>query len=146
MRRNGMTLGLALYLGLISLACMGSHRVEQVLPPGIVRFENASAVQIKDGGGQVLLGGKFATTAENDREIRRRAELTNPADDDWKGVIAVKMDREAGTVTRDEIELSVTGLPENTRCAVTIDDIELTSFMTDDDGEAEAKLTRQSRN
>jgi hypothetical protein len=143
MRHTTSVLVLTFALG--TSACFGGHRVEQVLAPGFPDLGLASEVQIKDSKGQVLLSGKFATSGEKKGESARRAMLTNPANDDWKGIADIKIERDRdGQMKEDEILVKVDGLPDDTNCVVMFDTLEVTNFMTDGDGEAEVHLKRGS--
>jgi hypothetical protein len=128
-------------LAVVGSAC-GGHRVEQALEPAFPSLALADTVEIKDQKGLVMLSGSFATTSEKRDELERTAMLGNPANKSWKGVAEIDIDRKDGQVTDDEIELSVKGLPKDTNCTLIINRLEVSRFMTNDDGKAEVHLKR----
>jgi hypothetical protein len=126
-------------------ACFGGHRIEQRLAPGLPDLKLVDTVEIRDAKGQVLVSGKFATDSEDEKEIVRRAALTNPANDDWDGVVEMRTKRDRnGMATADEVRLKVDDLPDDTPCVVMFDTLKVADFITDGDGEADVRLTRES--
>ena len=126
-------------------ACFGGHRIEQVLAPGLPDLKLVDMVEIRDAKGQVLVSGKFATSSEQPRELVRRAALTNPANDDWGGVIELRSKRDGeGVTTADDVRLKVDDLPDDTPCVVMFDTLKVADFMTNGDGNADVHLKRAS--
>ena len=126
-------------------ACFGGHRIEQVLAPGLPDLKLVDMVEVRDAKGQVLVSGKVATASEKSNEIVRRAALTNPANDDWDGAIELRSKRDGyGSATADEVLLKVDDLPDDTPCVVMFDTLKVADFITNDDGNAEVHLKRES--
>jgi len=145
---NGMTCWKALMLSamLTSVAaCFGGHRIEQMLAPGLPDLKLVDMVEIRDAKGQVLVSGKLATASEQSREIVRRAALTNPANDEWDGMIEVRTKRDGdGLTTADDVRLKVDDLPDDTPCVVMFDTLKVADFVTNGDGNADVHMKRES--
>jgi hypothetical protein len=126
-------------------ACFGGHRIEQTLAPGLPDLKMVDMVEIRDAKGQVLVSGKFATSSEQSNEIVRRAALTNPANDEWDGVIELRSKRDGdGATTAEDVRLKVDDLPDDTPCVVMFDTLKVTDFVTNGDGNADLHLKRAS--
>jgi hypothetical protein len=126
-------------------ACFGGHRIEQTLAPGLPDLKLVDMVEIRDAKGQVLVSGKFATSSEEAKEIVRRAALTNPANDEWDGVVELRSTRDGdGITTGDDVRLKVDDLPDDTPCVVMFDSLKVADFMTNGDGNADVHLKRAS--
>jgi hypothetical protein len=126
-------------------ACFGGHRIEQVLAPGVPDLKLVDMVEIRDAKGQVLVSGKFATSSERPQEVVRRAALTNPANDEWDGVIELRSKRDGeGVTTADDVRLKVDHLPDDTPCVVMFDTLKVADFMTNGDGTADLHMKRAS--
>jgi hypothetical protein len=129
----------------VAASACGSHRIEATLAPGLPDLRLVDMVEIRDAKGQVLVSGKFATAAESEDELVRRAELTNPANDDWEGEVVMRIERDGdGVATADEVVLTVDDLPDDAPCVVMFDTLKVADFVTDDDGKAEVHLKRES--
>ena len=146
--KHGRTCWKALLLSAVltsAAACFGGHRIEQTLAPGLPDLKLVDMVEIRDAKGQVLVSGKLATSSEQSREIVRRAALTNPANDDWDGVVEVRSKRDGdGLTTADDVRLKVDDLPDDTPCVVMFDALKVADFVTNGDGSAEVHLKRES--
>jgi hypothetical protein len=126
-------------------ACGGGHRIEATLAPGLPDLRLVDMVEVRDAKGQVLVSGKFATSSETSGEIVRRAALTNPGNDDWEGVVEMRIERDGdGASEADDVRLRVEDLPDDTPCVVMFDTLKVADFVTDDDGEADVRLRRES--
>jgi hypothetical protein len=126
-------------------ACGGGHRIEATLAPGLPDLRLVDMVEIRDAKGQVLVSGKFATASETSDTIVRRAALTNPANDDWEGEVEMRVKRDGeGASEADDVRLRVEDLPDDTPCVVMFDALKVADFITDDDGEADVHLKRES--
>ena len=129
----------------LATACGGGHRIEATLAPGLPDMRLVDMIEIRDAKGQVLVSGKFATQSETSGELVRRAELTNPANDDWEGEAVMRIERDGdGAAKSDDVELKVEDLPDDTPCVVMFDALKVADFVTDDDGNAELHLKRES--
>jgi hypothetical protein len=131
-------------VALANSACFGGHRIEQALEPAFPNLALADTIEVKDMKGLVMVSGRFATSSEAGDRIERAAVLANPANKSWRGVAMIGVDRKDGQMTSDEIEIDIEGLPDDTHCTVFIDGLEVSKFMTDDDGEAEVHLRRSA--
>lgn len=130
---------------LVAAAACGGHRIETALAPGLPDLRLVDVVEIRDAKGQVLVSGKFATDSERSDELVRRAALTNPANDDWEGEVEMRIERDNdGASTEDEVRITVDDLPDDTPCIVMFDELKVADFVTDDDGDAELLLERES--
>ena len=126
-------------------ACGGGHRIEATLAPGLPDLRLVDMVEIRDAKGQVLVSGKFATASETSDTIVRRAALTNPANDDWEGEVEMRVKRDGeGASEADDVRLRVEDLPDDTPCVVMFDALKVADFITDDDGETDVHLKRES--
>ena len=126
-------------------ACFGGHRIEQALAPGLPDLKLVDMVEIRDARGQVLVSGKFATSSEQPKEVVRRAALTNPANDEWDGVIELRSKRDGdGLTTAEDVRLKVDDLPDDTPCVVMFDTLKVADFMTNGDGNADVHMKRES--
>ena len=137
--------GLLAAVLLVAAAGCGGHRIEAALAPGLPDLRLVDMVEIRDAKGQVLVSGKFATEFERPDELVRRAALTNPANDDWEGEAIMSIERDDdGRSEEDEVRIEVEDLPDDTPCVVMFDELKVADFVTDDDGNAELHLERES--
>ncbi len=127
--------------GLLLTFAVSSHMVArlsgQQTPGG--DFTNATTAEVRGPNG-VLLRGQFAAAVEDDDdELERKATLAaTGAGSSAAGEAEVEFDK--GTLGKQEVEFSVTGLPAGTRLTFVIDGREVATATTDQRGRAEAEV------
>jgi hypothetical protein len=102
-------------------------------------------IEVRDGAGQVLVHGTFATDKNTPKEAEREAELKSPTGQRAKGDAQIDVTRKDGLIT-SELEVEMERLPAMTSLTLFIDGHTVTSFMTDKNGKAELKLVRKAAN
>jgi hypothetical protein len=106
-------------------------RIVDGLPAGI-NLTDAKYVEIRDGGGQVVLRGAFSN---------RNAPLANPGTN-AKGLAEIEIEK-VGTNLKQEIEVAVENLPPSASFKLVVDGKEVATFLTSSAGKREMKFTRK---
>lgn len=139
-------------LGMISLFAFAAinvisgevHEVKQALPANLGNLAEGQSVEIKDGGGQLILSGKFGSPKQGSKEIERQTVLTATAVmPKAKGVAEIEISSASASFTEQELELSVKHLSAGTKFHLFIDGQEVASFTTNHQGKAELEFTNK---
>jgi hypothetical protein len=103
-------------------------------------FTNASVAEVRDAQGQVVLSGRFETTAdEGDDDFERKAVLGSTAvDADAAGEAEVEFSKKAAT--KQEVEFSVRNLAPGGVLTFVIDGTEIGTATCDERGRAEIEV------
>ena len=126
------TLPFVVLLALATTHCAtNSTRIVDALPPGI-DLTQAKHVDIRDGGGQVLLSGAFSNY---------NAPLAK-AGTNAKGLAEIEVEK-VGTSLKQEIEVGVENLPPSIRLKLMVDGKEVATFLTSSSGSRTMKFTRK---
>ena len=105
-------------------------RIVDALPAGI-NLTDAKHVEIRDGGGRVVLSGAFSNY---------RAPLANPGTN-AKGLAEIEIEK-VGTNLKQEIEVDVENLPPSASFKLVVDGKEVATFLTSSAGKRAMKFTR----
>ena len=126
------TLPFVVLIALATTHCAtNSTRIVDALPPGI-NLTQAKHVEIRDGGGQVVLSGTFSNY---------KAPLAK-AGTNAKGLAEIEVEK-AGTSLKQEIEVDVENLPPSIRLKLMVDGKEVSTFLTSSAGSRTMKFTRK---
>ena len=132
---RNLRMGALPFVVLIALAttqCASNWtRIVDGLPAGI-NLTDAKYVEIRDGGGQVVLRGAFSN---------RNAPLANPGTN-AKGLAEIEIEK-VGTNLKQEIEVAVENLPPSASFKLVVDGKEVATFLTSSSGKREMKFTRK---
>ena len=115
------------------------------LPAIVGDLNDAQLVEVRDQNGQVLLHGTLKTSKDTPRETERAATLESPNGQKAEGEFETEIERKAGVVTMEEVELSAKHLPAMTQCELFIDGRQVTTLTTSKSGKAKVKLQRKSK-
>jgi hypothetical protein len=119
----------------VALAVSGENRV--VLPGSAGDLSLASAIEVKDGSGQVVASGTFGERERSGHERERTAVLTGPQD--VKGEAEVET-RTADGQTMQELEVELKGVAPGAALTVFVDGLQVGSLVANSGGEAEIEM------
>ena len=140
-------IGMILILGYaaINVLSNGSDELKLPWPATLASLADVKLVEIKDGGGLVVLRGNFgASTTTKTGEIERQASLVGTAADaDAIGKAEIEISSR-NNVTDQEMEIEVKRLSASTEFSLVIDGQQVATFTTDRDGEAELEMSNDS--
>ncbi|MCA1567629.1 MAG: hypothetical protein LC803_18670 [Acidobacteria bacterium] len=119
-----------------------SREIKQPLPSSLDNLAAVKLVEIKDGGGRVILSGNFTVTTKYDGEIEEKSPLAaTGVDPDARGVAEIEISNKKNSVTEKELEVEVRQLSAHTSYDLFIDGQQAASFKTNHRGEAELEMT-----
>jgi hypothetical protein len=112
---------------------------DQPLPAEAGDLSSATAIEVRDAGGQALLSGTFgAGEKDDDGDVERRADLRS-ASGAAGGEAEIEISSRAGE-PQQELEFEVQGLPAGTSFGLFLDGRQITTFTTDERGRASAEM------
>ena len=106
-------------------------RIVEALPPGI-NLTQAKHVEIRDGGGQVVLSGSFSNY---------KAPLAK-AGTNAKGLAEIEVEK-VGADVKQEIEVDVENMLPSASFKLVVDGEEIASFLTSSAGKRAMKFSRK---
>ena len=127
-----------------ALAAVGIARLDGAdrvgpIPAALGDLSRASAVEVKDAAGQVVLRGTFgAEQTDDDGAKERKAVLTGTA---GAGKGEAEIEVTAGGTPRVDLEIEVDGLPAAQPFTVHVDGEQAAMLTTDAGGEGEVELS-----
>jgi hypothetical protein len=131
-----------------SLAVIGAGIVLNAVAPdrrphaiaGLGDLSAAHIVEIRDGGGAVVLSGEFRTRVDALGNTEKDADLTNQRGRTVIGEVEIELPAPGRDHRRPELEVDVINLQPRTRYTIAIDDRIVGSFTTDDRGSVDLEL------
>lgn len=137
----GLTFGYAT----LAIVRGGAREIKQPLPPSLHNLAAVRLLEIRDGGGRVVLGGNFTIATKNNGELEGAAPLAaTGVDTDAEGEAEIEIsNRKKGGVEK-ELEVEVRKLAANTSYELFIDGQQAATFKTDLRGAAELEMTQDS--
>lgn len=137
----GLTFGYAA----LAIVRGGAREVKQPLPPSLHNLAAVRLLEIRDGGGRVVLGGNFMMTTKKNGKIEGTAMLAaTSVDTDAAGEAEIEISNKRNNVVEKELEIEVRKLAANTSYDLFIDGQQTASFKTDLRGAAELEMTQDS--
>ena len=142
-----------LTLGYAAMAIVrgDSREIKQPLPPFLDDLATVKLVEIRDGGGRVVLAGNFTLTTEKDGDIEGAAPLTaTDVDPNAAGEAEMEISNKKNSfaisnkknsVAEKELEAEVWNLAAHTSYKLFIDGLQAASFKTNHRGAAELEMT-----
>jgi hypothetical protein len=133
-------------VGVIAVAAVEVSKLgAQGIPDGI-DFSDASTVELRDAGGQVVLRGQFADAVEDDDGERERYAAMGPAggDPDAAGEAEVEVNRREDGTLEQEVEVAVRNVDANSRLTIAIDGVEVGVVTADERGRGELEVEKVS--
>lgn len=133
-------------LGYAALAIVrgDSREIKQPLPSSLDNLAAVKLVEIRDGGGRVILGGNFTMTTKQDGDVEGAAPLVaSGVDPDAAGQAEIEISNKKNNVAEKELEVEVRNLTANTSYNLSIDGQQAASFKTNHRGEAELEMTNE---
>ena len=141
-------IGMVLILGYaaINVLSNGSKEIKLPLPASLTRLADVKLVEVKDGGGRVVLSGSFgAPTTTKSGDIERQTGLVGTAvDTDATGKAEIEISAN-NNVTDQEMEIEVKRLSPSTEFHLVIDGQQAATFTTDANGEAELEMSNDAK-
>jgi hypothetical protein len=120
------------------------HEVKQALPGSLRNLAEVQTIEIKDGGGQLILSGNFGSPRQSPKELERQTVLTaTDVMPKAKGVAEIEISTARASFTEQELELSVKHLSAGTKFYLFIDGLDVASFTTNHQGKAELEFTNK---
>jgi carbon monoxide dehydrogenase subunit G len=132
----------AVTLGGVAAARVADDDEQQMtLPAEIGDVSAATAVEVRDAAGRVVLQGTLAGTADASGEIERKAKLAAGDGSSASGEAEIEVVRSKATGAMEvEVDLDVAGLAAATTYTFHLDGRQAASFTTDAKGKAEIEL------
>ncbi len=151
MRASKSILTAALF-GLAALVAAGAaltraDEAKQPLPTDAGDVSRASAVEVRDASGRVVLQGTFgeAAPASSDGDVERKATLAARDGSSASGEAEVEVTRSSSGAVEQEVELDAEKLAPSAAYTLHLDGRQVASFTTDAKGGAEVELTSSPR-
>ena len=117
--------------------------IKQPLPASLDDLAAVRLVEIKDAGGQVVLGGSFTTATKTNGDVEGEATLAaTGVDTDAVGKAEVEVSTRNGNVDK-ELEVEVSKLVPGTAFNLFIDGRQAAVITTDHRGSAELEMTNR---
>jgi hypothetical protein len=132
-------------LGCIVVAVVrGEGReIKQPLPPSLDDLAAVRLVEIRDAGGQVVLGGSFTTATKKNGDVEGEATLAaTGVDADAAGKAEIEVSQRNGDVDK-ELEVEVSKLAPGATFNLFIDGRQAAVITTNSRGAAELELTNR---
>jgi len=141
---------LLLVVGMFLLGCVvvaavtcESYEIKQPLPQSLDNLAAIRLVEIKDAGGQVVLGGSFTTATKTNGDVEGEATLAaTGVDADAAGKVEVEVSTRNGNVDK-ELEVEVSHLAPGTAFNLFIDGQQAAVITTNQQGAAELEMTNR---
>jgi hypothetical protein len=126
----------------VAAARLGDDDEQQMtLPADIGDVSAATAMEVRDSAGKVILQGTLAGTADADGKIERKAQLAAKDGSPATGEAEIEIVRSKATGAMEvEVDLDVDRLAASTAYTLHIDGRQAASFTTDAKGSAEIEL------
>lgn len=102
-------------------------------------FTSASAAEVRDAQGQVVLRGQFQLAEEEDDDVERKAVL-GPTDGDADATGEAEVEFSKGASSTQEIEFAVRNVAPGMALTFVIDGVDVATATADDRGRAEVEL------
>ena len=136
-------------VGMFLVACAavaaitgGGREIKQPLPPSLDNLAAVKLLEIRDGGGRVVLAGNFTTTTKRDGDVEGAAPLAaSGVDPDAAGEAEIEIANKKNSVVEKELEVEVRNLSANTSYGLFVDGRQAAVFTTDPRGKAELEMT-----
>jgi hypothetical protein len=121
---------------------VATQEAKQALPADAGDLASASAIELRDASGQVVLSGRFgeAETDDDGGDLERTADLA-AASGSAKGEAEIEISANAAGARRQQLEVEVEGLTAGMSLSVVVDGKTLGTITTDPRGKAEVDLT-----
>jgi hypothetical protein len=133
---------LAFGYAVLAIVRGGAVEIKQPLPPSLDNLAAVKVVEIRDGGGRVILGGNFTITTKQNGEVEGVAPLAaSGVDSDAAGKAEIEISNKKNGVVEKEFEIEVRNLAAQTPYLLFIDGQQAASFTTDPRGEVELEMT-----
>jgi hypothetical protein len=137
-----------LELIVFSLAVISAGLVLQAVTPdtrrhgvaGLGDLSAAHIVEIRDGGGAVVLSGEFRTRVDGLGNTEKDAELTDQQGRTVIGEVEIELPAPGREHRQPELEVDVIHLQPRRRYSIAIDDRIVGTFTTDDRGSVDLEL------
>jgi hypothetical protein len=137
-------------VGMFLLTCVvvaavgGDHEIKRPLPPTLDDLAAVKQIEIKDGGGQVVLNGSFTMTTKPNRSVEGEAILApTGADADAAGKAEVEVSTKQDGRVEKELEVEVRNLAPGASFGVFVDGRQAATFTTNPRGAAELELSNE---
>ena len=129
-------LAMALSLG---VATNAQEPAPLPFPASIGDVAAVRLVEVKDVSGQVVLSGTFGASVQTTSGTERTAPLTAVTGATAKGTAEFEVGTATG-VAMNELDVDIDDLAPSTQYRLFIDEVEIASFTTDADGDAELEF------
>jgi hypothetical protein len=138
-------IGMLLLCGYAALAVIRTgnkvQEVRQPLPSSISNLATIKLVEIKDAGGQIVLGGNFVVENKQSNEVEGQALLTGTGvSAAAKGEAEFEISTKKDGGTKKELEVSVRDLAPGTTFGLFIDGQQVATFSTNHLGAAKLEM------
>ena len=150
--RTSKTILTAVLFGLAALVVAGGAALiradepKQPLPAEAGDVSRASAVEVRDASGAVVLQGMFGEApASSDGDVERKATLAARDGSAASGEAEIEVSRSASGEVEQEVELDAEKLAPSAPYTLHLDGRQVASFTTDAKGGAEVELTSSPR-
>ncbi|HLL75224.1 MAG TPA: hypothetical protein VK421_08135 [Pyrinomonadaceae bacterium] len=132
-------------LGCVVVAAVSrGGEIKQPLPSSLDDLAAVKLIEIKDAGGQTVLGGGFTMTTKRNRNVEGKATLApTGVDADAAGKAEVEVSTKRGGHVEKELEVEVRNLAPGANFNLFIDGQQVIGFTTNPRGAAELELSNE---
>ena len=133
------------FLGYVVVVAVGEEsEIKQPLPSSLDDLAAVKLIEIKDAGGQTVLGGSFTIVTKRNRNVEGEATLApTGVDADAAGKAEVEVSAKKGGRVEKELEVEVRNLAPGANFSLFIDGQQVAGFTTNPRGAAELELSNE---
>ena len=118
--------------------------IKQPLPSSLDDLAAVKLIEIRDAGGQVVLGGSFTMKTKPNRNVDGEATLApTGVDQDAAGKAEVEVSTKKDGSVEKELEVEVRNLSPGANFNVFVDGRQVASFTTNPRGSAELEMSNE---
>ena len=132
-------------LGCVVVAAVSDDsEIKQPLPQSLDNLAAVKLIEIRDAGGQTVLGGSFTIETKRNRDIEGAATLApTGVDADAAGKAEIEVSAKRGGRVEKELEIEVRNLAPGASFNLFVDGQQVAGFATNPRGAAELELTNE---
>ncbi|HWT00139.1 MAG TPA: hypothetical protein VN256_07820 [Pyrinomonadaceae bacterium] len=121
-----------------------SREIKQPLPQSLDDLASVRVIEVKDAGGQTVLGGNLTVVTEKNGHVEGEAALAaTGVDADAAGKVEVEVSTKKDGSVGKELEVEVRNLAPGTSYNLFVDGKQAAVFTTDPRGAAELEMTNR---